>query len=83
MGVYTSASILQGQMARNFPVELRAPLDGGLKTDAQRAIQFVRSTPGVVTALVGMSRTEHVEENLQLVDVPVIPPDQFLNLFRG
>ena len=34
-------------------------------TDAQRAIQFVRSTPGVTAALVGMSRREHVEENLE------------------
>lgn len=30
----------------------------------QMAIQFVRSTPGITTALIGMSRVEHVEENL-------------------
>ena len=30
----------------------------------QMAIQFVRSTMGVTTALIGMSRVEHVEENL-------------------
>ena len=30
----------------------------------QKAIEFVRSTPGVTTALIGMSRVEHVEENL-------------------
>jgi len=30
----------------------------------QTAIEFVRSTPGVTTALIGMSRVEHVEENL-------------------
>jgi len=28
------------------------------------AIEFVRSTPGITTALIGMSRVEHVEENL-------------------
>jgi aryl-alcohol dehydrogenase-like predicted oxidoreductase len=28
------------------------------------AIEFVRSTPGITTALIGMSRIEHVEENL-------------------
>ena len=36
----------------------------GLATDAQRAIQFTRSTPGIAVALVGMGRREHVLENL-------------------
>ena len=31
----------------------------------QVAIEFVRSTPGITTALIGMSRVEHVEENLR------------------
>ena len=44
----------------------------GLRTDAQRAIQFVRSTPGIATGLVGMSRIAHVEENLE---VAAVPPD--------
>ena len=30
----------------------------------ERAMEFVRSTPGITTALIGMSRVEHVEENL-------------------
>ncbi|HSL53461.1 MAG TPA: aldo/keto reductase [Pyrinomonadaceae bacterium] len=30
----------------------------------QKAIEFVRSTPGITTSLIGMSRVEHVEENL-------------------
>jgi aryl-alcohol dehydrogenase-like predicted oxidoreductase len=44
-------------------------LQGRLAMNAQAAIQFVRSAPGITTALVGMSRVEHVEENLQLVSV--------------
>jgi aryl-alcohol dehydrogenase-like predicted oxidoreductase len=30
----------------------------------QTAIEFARSNPGITTALIGMSRVEHVEENL-------------------
>ncbi len=30
----------------------------------QQALEFVRSTPGITTSLIGMSRVEHVEENL-------------------
>ena len=44
-------------------------LQGRLAMNAQAAIQFVRSAPGITTALVGMSRVEHVDENLQLVNV--------------
>ena len=79
--VFASASLLQGQVASNLPQELSRVLDG-LSTDAQRAIQFVRSTPGITTALVGMSRLEHVEENLQLAAKPPVPREQFLQLFR-
>jgi aryl-alcohol dehydrogenase-like predicted oxidoreductase len=64
----TSASILQGKLSRNLPAELRDVL--GLDTDAQRSLQFVRSTPGVTTALVGMKSALHVEENLALTRVP-------------
>jgi len=37
-------------------------LQGRIPPDA--AIEFVRSTEGITTALIGMSRVEHVEENL-------------------
>jgi aryl-alcohol dehydrogenase-like predicted oxidoreductase len=37
-------------------------LQGRIPPDA--AIQFVGDTPGITTALIGMSRVEHVEENL-------------------
>ena len=61
--VFASASLLQGRLAQGLPGEISRHL-AGLQTDAQRALQFVRSTPGVTAALVGMSRREHVEENL-------------------
>jgi predicted aldo/keto reductase-like oxidoreductase len=70
--VMTSASILQGKLARGLPAALAEVLTG-LETDAQRALQFVRSTPGVGTALCGMKSTAHVEENARLVAVPPVP----------
>jgi aryl-alcohol dehydrogenase-like predicted oxidoreductase len=79
--VVASASILQGKIARGLPETIREPL-GYLATDAQSGIQFVRSTPGVATALVGMSRREHVEENLQLARVEPVRPEDFARLFE-
>lgn len=78
--VMSSASIFQGRVAHSLPDDLREAL-GSLGTDAQTAIQFVRSAPGVTTALVGMSRAEHVEENLKLVEVEPLKQEQFLTLF--
>jgi aryl-alcohol dehydrogenase-like predicted oxidoreductase len=78
--VVASASMLQGKVARNLPEEVREPL-GSLSTDAQTAIQFVRSTPGITTALVGMGRRAHVEENLQLARVAPARADDYSRLF--
>ena len=80
LGVYvmTSASILQGKLARNLPPALSQVLEG-LSTDAQRALQFVRSTPGVGTALCGLRRVAHVEENALLVSVPPAPSDKLFS----
>ncbi|MBI3097520.1 MAG: aldo/keto reductase [Planctomycetes bacterium] len=62
VSVVCSASIYQSRLAGGLPQTVSDFLPG-LETDAQRALQFVRSAPGVVTALCGMSRVGHVEEN--------------------
>jgi aryl-alcohol dehydrogenase-like predicted oxidoreductase len=80
--VAASASILQGRVAVGLPEAVREPL-GSLATDAQTGLQFVRSTPGITTALIGMSHQEHVEENLQLASVPPVHPEDFMRVFSG
>lgn len=77
-----SASLLQGQVARNLPEFVSEAL--GLESDAERALQFVRSAPGITTALAGMSREQHVIANAKLVAIPPATIDQFSRLFsRG
>lgn len=78
--VFASASLLQGQLASGMPAELGQRLPG-FKTDAQRAIQFVRSTPGITCALVGMSRRAHVDENLATARVAPLSVEQFRGIF--
>ncbi len=75
-----SAAMLQGQLSRGLPPFVTAAL--GMNTDAERAMQFVRSTPGITTALVGMSHVEHVRANLSLVGVEPASQDQFSRLFQ-
>lgn len=77
-----SASLLQGQVARNLPRFVGAAL--GFESDAANALQFARSAPGITTALVGMSSVEHVKMNAKLIQEPPATIDQFMNLFtRG
>jgi aryl-alcohol dehydrogenase-like predicted oxidoreductase len=77
-----SASLLQGQVAQNLPNFVAEAM--GLKNDAERALQFARSAPGIAAALVGMSRTSHVEANARLVEAPPAGMEQFSKLFsRG
>lgn len=80
--VVASASLLQAKLSRELPASI-APLFPALATDAQRAIQFVRSTPGLTAALVGMSSIEHVEENLGVAGVPPLAEDQYLDIYRA
>src|ERR1700686_1371097 len=75
-----SAAMLQGQLSRGLPAFVSSAL--GMKSDAERAMQFVRSTPGITTALVGMSRVEHVRANLSIVGVAPASQDQFSRLFQ-
>jgi aryl-alcohol dehydrogenase-like predicted oxidoreductase len=82
LGVYvmSSASIYQGQLAQNLP-QVIARFLPGLDTDAQRALQFVRSTPGVGTALVGMKTAAHVAEAARLCAVSPAPWSEFQKFF--
>jgi len=80
--VMCSASILQGQLSHDLPPVIGETFTG-LKNDAQRALQFVRSTPGVTTALVGMKQPMHVEENLATARVAPASWEQYSKLFQA
>jgi aryl-alcohol dehydrogenase-like predicted oxidoreductase len=84
LGIYVmaSASIYQGQLVRNLPPVLSKVMPG-LDTDAQRALQFVRSTPGVGTALVGMKSLAHVTQATVLAKVAPVRWSSFRKLFAS
>jgi len=82
LGIYVvvSAPIYQGRLARGLPAVVADYLPG-FSTDAQRALQFARSTPGVGTALVGMASVAHVEENARVAASVPMSWEQFGRLF--
>jgi aryl-alcohol dehydrogenase-like predicted oxidoreductase len=80
LSVMGSASLLQARLLGQLPAALRDKFDG-LSTDAQRCLQFARSTPGITTALAGMSRAAHVEENFATACVPPLTSEEYQALF--
>ena len=78
--VMSSAALLQARLLNQIAEPLRAKFNG-LATDAQRCLQFARSTPGITTALTGMSRVAHVEENLATACVPPLTSEEYQALF--
>jgi len=79
VAVMGSATLHQGQLTHGLPDFLGKIL--GLKTDAENAIQFSRSAPGITTALVGMGHKQHVAENLKLARVSPAPHEEWAKLF--
>ncbi len=78
IGVFTSVPFMQGRLLQpdampDFHNELLPSL---------RALQFIRSTPGVLAPLVGQKTAEHVGENLKIMNVPPIPHDEFVALVK-
>jgi aryl-alcohol dehydrogenase-like predicted oxidoreductase len=80
--VVASASLLQAKLSQGLPEQLARQFPG-LETDAQRAIQFTRSTPGIAVALVGMSDTAHVKQNLAVSSVPPLDPESYRRLYQN
>ncbi|MGH7905447.1 MAG: aldo/keto reductase, partial [Candidatus Binataceae bacterium] len=81
IAVFASASLLQGQLTRGLP-PIIAEACAGLSSDAQRAVQFVRSTPGVDVALVGMKSAAHVEQILATARREPAPFESLMKLFK-
>jgi aryl-alcohol dehydrogenase-like predicted oxidoreductase len=63
VAVVASAPLMQGRLASGLPDEVRT-LFPECTTDAQRALRFASSLPGVSVVLAGMRRPAHLAENL-------------------
>ncbi|MGK7875197.1 MAG: aldo/keto reductase [Xenococcaceae cyanobacterium] len=82
LGITTiaSAAIAQAQVLGKITARIASALGDGLKTNGQRALQFTRSSPGLLTALVGMKNPSHVAENLALTRIPPMKEISFQSL---
>jgi aryl-alcohol dehydrogenase-like predicted oxidoreductase len=79
--VLASAPLAGGRALGRLPGFVRECLPG-LRSDAQRCLQFVRSSPEITAAIVGMRDPAHVDENLALARLPVAPPEAIEALLK-
>ncbi|MDB4889191.1 MAG: NADP-dependent oxidoreductase domain protein [Gemmatimonadetes bacterium] len=63
LGVVASAPLMQGRLSVGLPPAM-TELFPACTSDAQRALRFASSLPGVATVLAGMRSVAHVQENL-------------------
>jgi len=77
LGVFTSVPFMQGRLLSPGVM----PEFGYLKP-SHRALQFIRSTPGVLAPLVGQKSSEHVKENLEIMKINPMPEKEFLDLVK-
>jgi len=77
IGVFTSVPFMQGRLLAPGVM----PDFNDLKPSL-RALQFIRSSPGVLAPLVGQKSPEHVLENLEIMNIPPLTLDDFLDLVK-
>jgi aryl-alcohol dehydrogenase-like predicted oxidoreductase len=77
IGVFTSVPFMQGRLLAPGTM----PEFNDLKPSL-RALQFIRSSPGVLAPLVGQKSLEHVSENLEIMKIPPISEDEFISLVK-
>lgn len=78
IGVFASVPLMQAKLLGPNVI----PEFGGLKP-VHRALQFVRSTPGIIAPLVGQKSSSHVDENLELVKIPPMSESEFNELVKS
>jgi aryl-alcohol dehydrogenase-like predicted oxidoreductase len=81
--VYMMAShtLLKGHLGQQS-VDIVAERLADLPNAARRALQFNRSTPGLGTSLVGISRPEHLDDLLAVAALPLLERQAYLGMYR-
>ncbi|MCE2508120.1 MAG: aldo/keto reductase [Nitrosopumilaceae archaeon] len=72
IGVFTSVPFMQGRL-----LEPGVLPEFGEGPPSVRSLQFLRSAPGVLAPLVGHKAPAHVAENMAVMGMPPLTPDQF------
>ncbi|WP_375725123.1 aldo/keto reductase [Arcobacter sp. KX21116] len=85
IGVISSSSLLQMHLfKKSFKAETGYLLDNKmvLENDIQLALQFVRSTPGIITSLFASKVPVHIKSNLKITQIKTTPRAHYDLMYR-
>lgn len=78
VGVFTSIPLFQGRLLQS-----QIPDYCGLSDQLAKLLQIIRSSPSVISALIGQKKAEHVEQNLKIANVPPLSGEEFKQAFKA
>ena len=79
--VIGSHGLAKGALATHCADAVREAMPE-IANDAQRALQFNRSTPGLAVSLVGISTLRHLEDLLAVAARAPLPREAYPRLYR-
>ncbi|MGB5867264.1 MAG: aldo/keto reductase [Arcobacteraceae bacterium] len=85
IGVISSSSFLQMNIfKKSFSPETGVVLDSSmtLNSDVQLALQFVRSTPGIISSLFGSKVPVNIKSNCEIAKIKAVNRNQYDLLYR-
>lgn len=85
IGVVSSSSLLQMNLfKKSFKPETGYLLDSKmvLENDIQLALQFVRSTPGIISSLFASKAPIHIKKNLEITKIKATPRANYDLMYR-
>ena len=78
IGVFSSVPFMQGRLLQPGIM----PEFGNMSAPI-RSLQFIRSTPGIVSPLVGQKTATHLNENLEIMTIPPINEHDYEELLKN
>ena len=77
IGVFTSVPIMQGKLLATNAIP-----EFGNYSMSVRLLQFIRSTPGITSPLIGHKSELHVKENMDIMKIPPLSKLEFNDLVK-
>lgn len=78
--VFTSIPLFQGKL---LTLKIDDKHLANLPYESTKLLQFVRSTPGIVSPLVGQKTLDHTNQNIAISNYPRLTDDEFKEVLRS
>ena len=75
--VFTSIPLFQSRLLKT-----QIPDYMGLTDQVTKLVQVIRSSPSVIASLIGYKKSQHIEQNLKIANIPPLNDEEFKNVIH-